>query len=282
MLTLARWACIPLSVIGGVVCFRWAAELYGQRAGLLSLGLWSLCPNILAHGQLITADVGAATLGVAAVYLFWKWCREPDWLRALTAGAGLGLAELTKSTWVLLFALYPVLWVSCQWPVLRRASGRCLCRLTGQCGLILITGLFVLNLGNGFEGSFRRVRDYEFVSGAFVGSHGRLERLAKPPAGPNTPTAFAVQGRLNDPTLWAEEPNNRFANAWFAGLPVPLPEDYLHGIDLQRVDFEANVPSYLRGEWRQNGWWYYYLYGLAIKVPLGTWCVALLATLGSF
>jgi hypothetical protein len=36
--------------------------------------------------------------------------------------------------------------------------------------------------------------------------------------------------------------------------------------------------SYLRGQWRDDrGWWYYYLYGLAIKVPLGTWVVVLLA-----
>ena len=28
-------------------------------------------------------------------------------------------------------------------------------------------------------------------------------------------------------------------------------------------------PSYLRGEWRNEGWWYYYLYVLAVKTPLG-------------
>jgi hypothetical protein len=37
--------------------------------------------------------------------------------------------------------------------------------------------------------------------------------------------------------------------------------------------------SYLRGEWRLGGWWYYYLYGLAIKVPVGTWLLVLLAAL---
>jgi hypothetical protein len=30
----------------------------------------------------------------------------------------------------------------------------------------------------------------------------------------------------------------------------------------------------LAGEWKQGGWWYY-LYGLAVKVPLGTWGLAL-------
>ncbi|MGC8644247.1 MAG: hypothetical protein ACP5XB_30675, partial [Isosphaeraceae bacterium] len=71
---------------------------------------------------------------------------------------------------------------------------------------------------------------------------------------------------------------NRFAGWPLAGLPVPLPEDYVYGIDLQRVDFEARaMPSYLRGEWQLGGWWYYYLYALMIKTPVGTLVLVLLA-----
>jgi hypothetical protein len=51
----------------------------------------------------------------------------------------------------------------------------------------------------------------------------------------------------------------------------------LQGIDVQKHDFESHFNSYLRGEWRKEGWWYYFLYGLAIKVPLGVWLLALLA-----
>jgi len=41
--------------------------------------------------------------------------------------------------------------------------------------------------------------------------------------------------------------------------------------------FDRTRWSYLRGEWRDHGWWYYYLYGAAIKIPLGTWLLFLLA-----
>ena len=55
------------------------------------------------------------------------------------------------------------------------------------------------------------------------------------------------------------------------------------GIDRQKYDFdEAGFWSYLRGHWRQGGWWYYYLYALAIKEPLGTWLLALLALAAPF
>lgn len=37
------------------------------------------------------------------------------------------------------------------------------------------------------------------------------------------------------------------------------------------------MPSYLRGQWADHGWWHYYLYVMLLKMPLGTWGLALLA-----
>ncbi len=117
--TVARWACIPLSLLGGIVCWRWAGELYGGYAALLALALWCFCPSILGNGQMLTPDVGAAALGITACYTFWRWLREPGWTSALVAGLCLGLAELTKFTWVVLFVIWPVLWL-----IWRRPPGR--------------------------------------------------------------------------------------------------------------------------------------------------------------
>ena len=68
-----------------------------------------------------------------------------------------------------------------------------------------------------------------------------------------------------------------FAETWLGEIPVPVPADYLLGIDDQRLEFESKHWSFLHGEWRFGGWWYYYLYALAIKVPLGTWALIILA-----
>ena len=65
---------------------------------------------------------------------------------------------------------------------------------------------------------------------------------------------------------------------WLGRLPVPLPDNYVLGLDLQRRDFESfGHDYYLGGTWSKTGWWYYYLYALAIKVPLGTWLLLPLA-----
>ena len=69
---------------------------------------------------------------------------------------------------------------------------------------------------------------------------------------------------------------NRFEGGVLEMLPVPLPKDFVYGVDMQKRDFERKAWSYLRGEWRMGGWWYYYAYAVMIKVPLGTWVLILM------
>ncbi len=249
--TLARWACIPFSLLGASICFLWSRRLYGDLAGILSLVLWCFAPNIIAHGQMITPDTGAAALGVTAAYVFWRWLKSPGWRPALAAGLVLGLAELTKTSWIVLFALWPLLWLAWRWPCRRELVRSAWFGESRQLAVILLLGLYVINLGYGFEGSFQKLGDYGFVSETLGG-----------PASDSAPQP---------------EVRNRFQDTWLAAIPIPLPKHYGLGIDLQKWDFERKMWSYLRGEHRLGGWWYYYLYALAIKVPLGTWILVLLA-----
>jgi hypothetical protein len=239
-LTLARWMCIPLVWLGGYVCFRWGRELYGPGAGLVAFLLWSFCPLVLGHGALITPDVGAASLGVLAWYVCGRWLQQPTWGRAWWAGVGLGLAFLTKTTWILLWVLWPLVWLGWGWArgSLRQGAWRW---QGGQMLLSLFLALVVLHIGYGFEGSCYRLEDYPFTS-----------------------QALTVGIRPDDR-------QNRFHGTVLGKLPVPLPRYYLLGMDIQRRDFELGLWSYLRGEWRRQGWWYYYLYGLGVKSPLGNW-----------
>jgi 4-amino-4-deoxy-L-arabinose transferase-like glycosyltransferase len=314
--TLARWACIPFSLIGGYFCYRWGRELYGVRSGIVALVLWCFCPNILGNGALITPDVPAAALGVTACYFFWRWLKAPGWPAALVAGLTLGLAELTKSTWIILFALYPAMWfvwTVCQrrrnpelvsrqnsqpgdwlsfprrywrlplrlWGPFRQEPGNCACppslggerlsasgqngrgqndgdptdtdsfiadprsavrypRYVAQLAVILTLALYLLNLGYGFENSFQPLGKFAFISRTLGGPEAH------------------------------EKPGNRFAGTWLASIPVPVPANYLRGIDVQKYDFEKGKWSYLRGEHKFGGWWYYYLYAMAVKMPAGT------------
>jgi len=259
--TLARWACIPLCMLGAWVCYRWSRDLFGPSAGLTALTLYVFCPNLLAWGASITPDAASAATGICAGYVFWRWLRKPDWSRTLLCGAALGLAELTKSTWIILFALWPVLWLI--WHASDRKVGGDRSQSTraasfplsdiraaspAKLATVLLIGIYLINVGYGFERSFRPLGEFTFISRALTG-----------------------EDRPSDG-------GNRFRSSVLSGVPVPFPENYLRGMDVQKFDFEQGKWSYLRGEQKRGGWWYYYLYALLVKTPVGTLALFVLAT----
>jgi hypothetical protein len=256
---IARWACIPFSWIGGIVCYLWARDLYGLPAGVVACSIWCFEPNILAHASLITPDAHATALGVVACYTFWRWLKKPTWSQAALTGAVLGLAELAKTTLILFYPLWPLMWLIYRWPERFSMTGRQWLREGGMLALRMGIGLYVLNLGYGFEGALEPLGGLHFVSDMLTGEE-RAKNSEHPASGNEPLTA-----------------NNRFAESWLADLPSPFPKNYLLGVDLQQKDFEHYRPSYLRGEWRDRGWWYYYLYAVAIKVPLGLWALVVIA-----
>ena len=253
LITLSRWACIPFSLLGGVICFLWGRQLYGAAAGMLSLTLWCFGPNILAHGQLITCDMAATAMGAAACYTFWNWLRLPTWRNCAISGIVLGLAQLTKTTLLIFYPLWAFLWLVYRCFNKRTITTRVRFReFAMMCTLVLIS-MNIINLGYGFEGSLTQLGDFTFVSRTLTG------------------IALDEQDRA---------PGNRFKGTWLGILPIPLPKNYVLGIDLQRKDFESyGHDFYLGGEWSKAGWWYYYLFALAIKVPLGNWVLLFLATI---
>jgi len=116
---------------------------------------------------------------------------------------------------------------------------------------MLVLAIWLINLGYGFDGTGERLGRFQFISRTLTG----------------------VVSESRDRVI----PGNRFSDGCLSVLPVLLPRDYLLGMDEQKWDFERGMWSYLQGEWRLGGWWYYYLYGLAVKVPLGTSALLVLA-----
>ncbi len=258
---IARWACIPFSWIGAITCYLWARDLYGRPAGVMACTLWCFEPNILAHASLMTPDIGGTALGVAACYTFWRWLKQPTWSQAALTGVVLGLAELCKTTLILFYPLWPIMWVVYRLLDHTAMQVKDWLREAGMLCLRIFIGLYILNLGYGFEGTGTQLKEFHFMSDLFTGK-----------------TSVSREQGTSGEELANASPPNRFANAWLGKLSVPFPKNYLMGIDLQQLDFEDyGRPSYLRGEWQDTGWWYYYLYAAAIKVPLGLWVLALLA-----
>lgn len=263
--TLARSMNILWSLLTALILISWSQALFGERAALLTTALWCCCPTVLAHAGLVTPDIGGACLFAATLFATWRFARNPGWRGAVVVGLLLGLAQLAKFTDLLLYPLVPAVWFfvdrSRRAESARPSAGdtrgaagagpsegpaeaavvhaapaspavKWGLRNTSFAALIVLVSLVVLNGGYLFRGSFSRLEEYRFSSRAFSSLAESTGALGK--------------------------------------LPVPLPRDYLLGIDSQRRMMEGRHPVYLDGRWSETGFGDYFIKSLAYKLPHAT------------
>jgi 4-amino-4-deoxy-L-arabinose transferase-like glycosyltransferase len=99
------WGRIPiifLSLLLGLSVFFWAERLFGFKAGIFALFLYSFSPIILAHSRLVTYDIGVSLFITLAFYSLWKYLNQPSNSRVILSGMSLGLALLSKFNAIIL------------------------------------------------------------------------------------------------------------------------------------------------------------------------------------
>lgn len=243
MVICSRIVNVVLSLVGGWVMYRWSRQLFSRGAGLVALALWALCPNVLGWAGVCTVDLGTTVFGLATGYTLWLYLRCPSGIAAVLVGWALGLALLSKFT---LLVLIPVVILIClaahrRWRGLTCVDGSRPRWL--RLGLLLTISLLVVNVGYGFQGTCRPLGEFPFKCRA-------LSRLSE--------------------ASW-------FRSTWLERLPVPLPDAFVRGLDEQKSLTDNPTAAYLHGQWHRGWQWYYYLYVLAVKMPLGTLALAGLA-----
>jgi len=242
-----------------LVCFRWARALQGPATGLLAAALWAFCPLALGYGPLITADAACAACTCWTLYRFWLWLRAPSAGNALWASLSLGLALLSKFTCLILPAVYWLIWMAWRalgsWQAGTAAgnlNSQALARPTNaarsatQLALICAGALLLVNAAFAFRGTGTALGEYAFASSFLTGN-------------PHARGSHEAVGE------------NRFRQTWAGAMPVPLPREYVSGIDLQAADLDArrSWPLFLNGEWVRGGRWFFYAQALAFKLPAG-------------
>ncbi|HEY1501926.1 MAG TPA: glycosyltransferase family 39 protein [Acidobacteriaceae bacterium] len=96
----ARIMASLLTVFLATLVFFCAREMFGDKAALFALLLFCADPNFLAHGALVTTDVGAALTMLAAVYAFYRYLQRPTFARMIIVGLAVGLTMTAKFTGV--------------------------------------------------------------------------------------------------------------------------------------------------------------------------------------
>ncbi|MBI3447632.1 MAG: glycosyltransferase family 39 protein [Acidobacteria bacterium] len=112
ILAAARAPIMLLTLALGALVFLWARDLAGDAAGLAALFLYCLEPNILAHGRLVTTDMGAAAFSTAFLFALRRALRGGSTRSYAVTGLLLGLALLSKFSTLLLIPLAAALSVA--------------------------------------------------------------------------------------------------------------------------------------------------------------------------
>lgn len=133
------WSRIPmilLLIFLGWFLFYWARKLFGNKAVLLTLILFSFSPTFLAHGRLVTTDVAAA-LGVVITTYFWlNFLKQPSKRNIILASLILGISLLFKFSLILLIPFLGIITLIYAW--LNKVS------ILKYLGLSILIGLIAL------------------------------------------------------------------------------------------------------------------------------------------
>lgn len=277
--TRARTAMAAWSALSIPFLYAWGAWWYGRGAGLLAASLWATCPNLIAHAGVVGTDLPSASMGLVGAFLFARWLDRVAWRRALASGVALGLTQLVKFSALTLYPAF-LIWAVVHCAV-RRDRSASLTRVALQFVAVVVVSVAVVNQGYRWEGSFTCLGLFPFVSQA-------LTKPRTSPDGPQLRTNNLAYQQIHARRV------NRFWGTPLQNVPCPLPYHFVAGFDEQKLESEGKYAMYLRGRFARplpnpkslardvdsddgrRGWWYYYLYALGVKTPLGT--LALLGT----
>ncbi len=107
---LARIPMRFLLVLTAWFVYLFGKEIFGPKAGLIALLLFSFSPSFLAHGRLVTTDVGATFGFVSTVYFLYRYLMKGQKRRDLIwTGIFLGIANLLKFSCLFLYPIIGIL-----------------------------------------------------------------------------------------------------------------------------------------------------------------------------
>ena len=101
----ARWATLAAAACLNLFIFLWTRELFDVSAAIAASFLFTLSPNLIAHGTLATTDMYFALGVIASLYFFRRYLLRPTLGNACLGASILALAQITKPFAIF---LYPI------------------------------------------------------------------------------------------------------------------------------------------------------------------------------
>jgi len=241
----ARIPTLILSLLLGVLVFIWAKKIYGPKAGLFALFLYSFCPNILAHSHLVTNDLGASLFILLSLYFYFQLFKNPGPANFILAVIFLGLAQLSKFTAILLYPLYLIIWTLGFARMKKNHLKLSWCQIRLPDFYLNLWSLLIIFLGSWLI--------IWLGYGLEIGVNWNFSSLLK--------NEICESGKLT------AEIKCGIINL-LAQIPLP-PRTFFYGLARTLILTEQHEHElYFLGKTGLNGWWYYYPILFLIKTPI--------------
>ncbi len=260
------WGRLPimlLSIVLGLIIFKWAKELFGLGGGLLALLFYAFDPTTIAHARWITTDLGIALFMFATLYMFSRYLKRPTLKRLLLFAFILGLALVAKFSAVILIPLMLVYYLIARWQGWPRnvlpasttgQKPKWPARFWPSLLMILVVVFFTVWATYGFEVK-TTFSDPEVSVGFAPGkSTQQFDKLW-----------LKFVNQITDTNTSLGHLTERLAKT----VPVPA-YTFAKGFAVLANHNYWGHSSYLLGQYSRVGWWYYFIIAFLVKTPLVT------------
>ena len=254
----ARSMIVALSVLLGWLVWAVSSRLFGTAGGLVSLTLYCLCPSVLAHAGLVTADLMASAAFFASATTLWWLLARITPLRLLVSALSVSALLLTKMSAMLVFPLAAIL---------------ALARLLDGRPLPVRVGRWRLNVdrrGGMAAAIVGAALVHALVAAGLIWACFGFRYSASPPGG-----APAARLERHFETLRLRGGAAVLTVGVAADRKI-LPQAYLYGLAHQLGTTQVRR-AFAAGRYSLTGWSWFFPYAVAIKTPLATFGVMLLA-----
>lgn len=258
MLWNARTMVVLLGVLLGWVVNAWSRSLFGWRGGLISLTLFAFCPTVIAHGQIATSDMAASLCFSLSTWCMWRLLHRLSPWNVAASCLMVGVAAVVKFSAPLLAIVglimaaarlvrnrtWTVTWFGKRGTVTSRRRALPLMAVLGIAHVAATVAIVWACYG--------------FRYSAFDKHEVGVDDF-----GESWSIVLALRGKTTASVIHLLRENRL------------LPEAFLYGA-AHTLKFSESRPSYLLGECRQTGWWYFHPYCYLVKSTLSLHTLTLL------
>jgi len=239
--SLSFWGRLPmilLTAATGVLLFLFARDLFGPRAAVLAVALFSIEPTALAHGRVVQTDMAASFGYLLVFYTLNRYLREPSARRALLLGVAGGVACAAKFSMLLVAPVVGVVFLVLLWRARKDKGSRK--TVLAHAGLVALAAVLFVNATYFFDHRALNDEDVKWAKEYFKEGHEAMLNVTD-------------------------------------ALSYVLPTDFVLGIFWQVWHNGDGHNAGLLGMHRQTGWWYYFPVAFALKTTIPFFALSLAA-----